>query len=1212
MASYWETLAGSVAQNDGSQGLANALNAMDSYVKGVKARGDTLTQGFKDFGTGASNMMDTLQTTMDSLYANDIIQMERNTAIQQQNFDMNLLNRDRDALVKQTGFNSSKAYTKNVYDALNQNQNLRSLGITNMAELTGLINNPESIDVRAEILAMGDPDLKKQKLSELQSIVGDPTIIATAQEWEDKNNRFMLNEKGVLSPESAQVSARVNSGLSVKGRLQPESISTILAAQDQVRQAGIANIEAELSRSPYANTYSTELAAGYAADRKAEEAKRKKEQEESASKEGLPEWTPEQAQMYAQTYANLPADQQNAINQSVSFIERTQGKAASMKYFMDMLDSFSSGSQPITAATPTANQSATNVTGANANVVANSSIPSQPVQSSQSQVNSAATNAAIQSSSQSSSAAVNPVSANTTTDSTSNQAAITNNGSSEGYTTPNVQEGSPSLNTTNVFNTDEKAVNRAMRNEINNINPYNKGSKITVDRTQGKFNKDKPDEIAQVKANFPISPSAAENIRAQGEKIFGSGRVVVNENNGTVTLKDPKAGTMDQQERVSAETARAAYSNIAKIEGYTKVAAVVDTAAVSAAITLTPFGGGRSIVARIWGGSKNALTKRTGSFKDYYSKKYATKDTDPLYKQYLNAFRAGSHRTTAHIREFFRNFRTGWKNNSGAAVTEEGAAAVDAAVESANAASGGKLLEWVKSHKWHIGGTVAGLTGLSVLAYKLCNNEISREEFEEIDGLLAERDKKWEEPTNFESFKKAAAQATEATPIGLMFTSQYTQDLQEFFNIYRNPDLTNEEKAKYYANLNFDNIQKQADWLRNISANWTPTVGGGIVGGVSFGMMLGSTFGLVPGAIVGALVGSVIGYTVGQLTKESIDAQYDNINTVVQFGRQQGFKSRNEHFNEWGQSLFDSTSANFQFRQEQKKATLQQIDTISKKIGFSDEDSRNAQRIVGGMNNLSNPHYRNNLVVNMSDEAESQARDIIANTVNTSFGVKGETGELSPQAARAFLVYDNGNLSKDTINISGIKYKREELEKIAAKGGDSLFDVSADRRLIPLSMVLERYFDIEPGTKKKLNQVMFQNEEFRVEYGKLCAKIATNPDIPAGEINNKFWGIVLDAIQGIDDEDTKWYEFFKQTFDPSSIAIKTADAPGLRTSIPVDRTKAISALTQNARGFDAKKALLIAQTITPEGGYGIDHLFAFYDIAMNIETKFNQKKNKNK
>lgn len=71
MASYWETLAGSVAQNDGSQGLATALGAMNDYVQNVKARGDTLTQGFKDLGTGMKSAFDTAQDTVDSISEND-------------------------------------------------------------------------------------------------------------------------------------------------------------------------------------------------------------------------------------------------------------------------------------------------------------------------------------------------------------------------------------------------------------------------------------------------------------------------------------------------------------------------------------------------------------------------------------------------------------------------------------------------------------------------------------------------------------------------------------------------------------------------------------------------------------------------------------------------------------------------------------------------------------------------------------------------------------------------------------------------------------------------------------------------------------------------------------------------------------------------------------------------------------------------------------
>ena len=238
MASYWETLAGSVAQNDGSQGLANALNAMDSYVKGVKARGDTLTQGFEDFGTGMKSAFDTAQNTVDSMTLYEKEKIDNSTKMtenqlkaieaektllkdketifknQAMSTSINDAFQNQKAMIEQNKQNGDDAqYYFNKFN-YNLNELLKTpdggMGLVSKEEVKYYMDNPQLLE-RDAVIGANDKTgqgLTPEKANIVRKILSSPSIMSDYQKYAELSVMETYTKNGWLLPQYEQEAAQ--------------------------------------------------------------------------------------------------------------------------------------------------------------------------------------------------------------------------------------------------------------------------------------------------------------------------------------------------------------------------------------------------------------------------------------------------------------------------------------------------------------------------------------------------------------------------------------------------------------------------------------------------------------------------------------------------------------------------------------------------------------------------------------------------------------------------------------------------------------------------------------------------------------------------------------------------------------------------------------------------------------------------------------------
>ena len=238
MASYWETLAGSVAQNDGSQGLATALGAMNDYVQNVKARGDTLTQGFKDFGTGMKSAFDTAQDTVDSMTLYEKEKIDNSSKMLDNQLkaieaEKNLL-KDRETIFKNqamstsinTAFQNQKAmveqnqqngddaqYYFNKFD-YGLNEFLRTpdggMGLVSKEEVKYYMDNPQLLE-RDAVIGANDKTgqgLTPAKANIVRKILSSPSIMSDYQKYAELSVMETYTKNGWLLPQYEQEAAQ--------------------------------------------------------------------------------------------------------------------------------------------------------------------------------------------------------------------------------------------------------------------------------------------------------------------------------------------------------------------------------------------------------------------------------------------------------------------------------------------------------------------------------------------------------------------------------------------------------------------------------------------------------------------------------------------------------------------------------------------------------------------------------------------------------------------------------------------------------------------------------------------------------------------------------------------------------------------------------------------------------------------------------------------
>ncbi len=1222
MAGIYETLAASIVQNDGSALLNSASNAMDSYVKGVKARGDTLTQGFKDLGTGMTNMLNTVQNTWNTAYQNDLITLERETAVKKQMVETNMLDRDRKNLVNQTGFNSSQAYTKSVYDALNQNQELRNLGITNMAELTGLVNNPESIGVRAEILAQGDPDLYEQKKQALENIAFNQDVVNAAQKWEDTNNRFMMNEKGVLSPESTRAVSRIQSALSAGGNIQPEGLSSILSARDTVRQAAQQNIEAELSRNPYGNNYNSELAAGYAAKRKEEEAKREKAKTEAAEKANIQEWTPEQAKQYAQIYANLPADQQNAINQSVSFIERTQGKAAGMKYYTDILESYASGGAPV-APTATATPAATPQQSTQAAVAPQQQTADTATQNVAPAVNAANNNVAAQA--QPAQQTVQPSSDGNA------QAAVTpaTNAAmpadASGYTTPNQDAASsPSLNTPNVFGGGATGNNTAnvandqnrsvLSEEEKNVSVYRERPiQLQVPGKGVPYDKDNPNDYIYKMPSYMTAQLFTRDVLPELQRLLGSkAKIEYDEKTQTLRLKgDNKVQSYDQW------TVNKAIETINKIkDGNTFMTRVGDVIIGGTALYKMLFA---PVAAAGQQGVQNHTIK---GFKEYYQKfmDERAKGTSTFGKAWdrIKALGfSGSHGSAAYIRQFLRDCKTRIKGGQG--LTQDGrnsiADALDAAAAGDEKVKRG-LGEFAKKTAAKLGKGAAVLTTTGVILYAIENNQLTEEEYDEMFGILAIGTKEWEKPKiTGNVVQQVKEMLNNAGGVGEFFTN-YTPELNEMIAIMSSPG-SNEEKQQALAKINWDNIDKQIEWLQELAKYGDTieavTAGGGV--GYGLGALLAKLLGITrPEGLVLKLglagIGAIGGASAEIATDDLGDIEWNSLKEMAKYGRNNAAQIKNQAFGNKVEDMLNSDSPGFLYPEEYFNDLMTHYPKhTATQLGIPEEVTKRAQDNVAKLsahnvyNSNPKPTFtKSEQVENTINNAKEARKGATFNRAGGVFGSKALTNQLPTSVARAMKSYHSSNDSSNpNYKLGEIKINAQDVDASANLGGNEELQVD-NPRMIPLQIMFSRFFTLDADAKKKLNKFIFQNEEFKTKYNELVTKAsAKNSNMTTGEINKELWSLIADALDGTLEEEIGGVKR-KTTFDKSLLKTNAANIPGLKNTENVDYTKMISTFTQHGGGVNWQMIFRVANGANPTST-SFTSLLSLYATLFDIKIK---------